>query len=85
MLKPFTGRAATLHAVPVPGHEHHAPDRLVAVARETGMTARAAAAGTTPLDWIARHADRGAPPAVLILGSLYLAGAVLDANDQPPG
>jgi dihydrofolate synthase/folylpolyglutamate synthase len=36
------------------------------------------------LGWIARHADRAAPPIVLILGSLYLAGEVLRKNDQVP-
>ena len=34
---------------------------------------------------IARHADWARPPIVLILGSLYLAGEVLRANNQPPG
>jgi dihydrofolate synthase/folylpolyglutamate synthase len=36
------------------------------------------------LSWIGRHADRAEPPYVLILGSLYLAGAVLHANGQLP-
>jgi dihydrofolate synthase/folylpolyglutamate synthase len=36
------------------------------------------------LGWIGRHADRAAPPIVLILGSLYLAGEVLKANRQLP-
>ena len=36
------------------------------------------------LGWIARHADRDRPPIVLIMGSLYLAGTVLEANGQPP-
>ena len=40
---------------------------------------------TTRSGWIARHADREQPPIVLIMGSLYLAGAVLRKNDQPPG
>ena len=46
------------------------------------MTARDA---EDALSWIARHADRAAPPIVLILGSLYLAGAILRKNAQPPG
>jgi dihydrofolate synthase/folylpolyglutamate synthase len=36
------------------------------------------------LGWIARHTDRERPPVVLILGSLYLAGEVLEKNGQPP-
>ena len=37
------------------------------------------------LRWIAAHADGARPPIVLVMGSLYLAGEVLRANDQPPG
>ena len=36
------------------------------------------------LRWIARHADRAHPPAVLVMGSLYLAGEVLRANGEMP-
>ena len=85
VLKPFANRAVTLHAVPVPGHPHHAPADLAAAARGAGLTALAAAGVEGALGWIARHADRGRPPVVLILGSLYLAGEMLRANGQPPG
>jgi dihydrofolate synthase/folylpolyglutamate synthase len=84
VLKPFANRAITLHAVPVPGHAHHAPAELVATARGAGLTALAAADVGDALDWITRHADRAEPPIVLILGSLYLAGEVLRANGQAP-
>ena len=84
VLKPFANRAATLHAVPVPGHPHHAPADLAAAARSAGLTAQTAADVEAALGWIARHADRGRPPIVLIMGSLYLAGEVLRANGQPP-
>jgi dihydrofolate synthase/folylpolyglutamate synthase len=84
VLKPFRNRA-TLHAIPVPGHEHHAPSAIVAAAREAGLSALPAAGVKEALAWIARHADRAEPPIVLVLGSLYLAGEVLSANDQPPG
>ena len=84
VLKPFRNRA-TLHAIPVPGHEHHAPAAIVAAAREAGLSALAAAGVKEALAWIARHADRAEPPIVLVLGSLYLAGGVLTANDQTPG
>jgi dihydrofolate synthase/folylpolyglutamate synthase len=36
------------------------------------------------LGWIARHAAADAPPIVLVMGSLYLAGGVLQANGQVP-
>ncbi|HEX8125128.1 MAG TPA: folylpolyglutamate synthase/dihydrofolate synthase family protein [Allosphingosinicella sp.] len=84
VLKPFANRAATLHAVPVPGHAHHAPADLAAAARGAGLNALAAADVESALGWIARHADRESPPIVLILGSLYLAGEVLNSNDQAP-
>ena len=85
VLKPFRGRAATLHAIPIEGHAHHAPATLASAAREQGITAMTARDAEDALSWIARHADRAAPPIVLILGSLYLAGAILRKNAQPPG
>ena len=84
VLKPFANRAATLHAVPVPGHAHHAPADLAAGARGAGLTALAASGVESALGWIARHSDRERPPIVLILGSLYLAGEVLKVNGQAP-
>lgn len=84
VLKPFRNRSIALHAVPVPGHPHHAPADLAAIAREEGMSAMAAADVDDALSWIARHADRARPPIVLILGSLYLAGEVLRKNAQVP-
>jgi dihydrofolate synthase/folylpolyglutamate synthase len=84
VLHPFRGRALTLHAVPVPEHEHHAPAALAATAREMGMSAMTAGGVEDALGWIARHADRDKPRVVLIMGSLYLAGGVLAANGQEP-
>ena len=37
------------------------------------------------LGWIARHADRARPPVVLIMGSLYLAGEVLEGERPAAG
>jgi dihydrofolate synthase/folylpolyglutamate synthase len=84
VLHPFRGRSLTVHAVPVPEHEHHPPTDLAAAARDAGMSAMPAAGVADALGWIARHADRARPPLVLVIGSLYLAGAVLEANDQAP-
>jgi dihydrofolate synthase/folylpolyglutamate synthase len=84
VLKPFGGRSATLHPVPVAGHEHHLPAALAKAAKELGLTAVAAAGVEDALGWIARHADRARPPIVLVFGSLYLAGEVLRANGQAP-
>jgi dihydrofolate synthase / folylpolyglutamate synthase len=85
VLKPFRGRAVTVHAIPIEGHAHHAPAALAAVAKEQGITALTARDAGDALGWIARHADRAAPPIVLILGSLYLAGEILRENRQAPG
>jgi len=84
VLRAFAGRHATLHAVPVPDHEHHAPADLAAQAKHVGLTAMPAAGVAEALGWIGRHADRAEPPFVLILGSLYLAGEVLRENEQLP-
>jgi dihydrofolate synthase/folylpolyglutamate synthase len=84
VLHAFAGRHATVHAVPVPDHAHHAPAELVGIAKANGLTARADTSVRAALDWIGRHADRAAPPFVLVMGSLYLAGEVLRDNGQMP-
>src|SRR4051812_5814884 len=84
VLKAFSNRAATVHAVPVPGHPHHPPAELTAVARGAGLGAVTAAGVPEALGWIARHAAPAEPPIVLVMGSLYLAGEVLRDNGQPP-
>jgi len=82
LLAPFAKLASGLHAVPVPGHEHHAPSRLAEVAYTLGIP-HAAVAPDIPraLTAIARE---GGAPLVLVLGSLYLAGTVLEANGELP-
>ncbi|HEX8585774.1 MAG TPA: folylpolyglutamate synthase/dihydrofolate synthase family protein [Allosphingosinicella sp.] len=84
VLKPFGGRSAAVHAVPVPGHAHHPPAELAAAAEAAGLKSMRSPDVAHALGWIGRHADRAQPPIVLILGSLYLAGEVLRANRQPP-
>ncbi len=83
ILRPFSGSTAMIHAVPVPGHAHHLPEAIAAEARKLGLSALpsenveaalAAIVGLSP----------DAPPGVLIIGSLYLAGEVLAANGQAP-
>ena len=83
-LKPFSGRTAVVHGVPVADHPHHDPENLATAARMCGHSARAASDPLAALDWIARHADRDHPPVVLIGGSLYLAGMMLAENGTPP-
>jgi dihydrofolate synthase/folylpolyglutamate synthase len=83
LLAPFAPLAAGLHAVPVPGHEHHAPAALVQVARALGIS-QAAPADDVPQALAAIARGAGPAPVVLILGSLYLAGTVLEANRELP-
>ncbi len=82
LLAPFAKLASGFTAVPVPGHEHHAPARLAEVAQMLGIP-HAATAPDVPraLTAIARE---GGAPLVLVLGSLYLAGTVLEANGELP-
>jgi dihydrofolate synthase/folylpolyglutamate synthase len=68
--------ARTLTAVPIPGHEHHAPDDLARLATALGIPARNAA------DLPAAVAGLAGP--VLITGSLYLAGTALALNGEAP-
>ena len=82
LLAPFATLATTLHAVPVPDHDHHAPDALAGVARSLGIAAHVANDVAAALTDITEICDQAEPPIVLILGSLYLAGAVLAANAE---
>ena len=84
LLAPFAGLATTLHAVPVPAHEHHAPAALVAIARGLEIIANVADDVPSALRDITAATDPAEPPIILVLGSLYLAGDVLTANDEPP-
>ena len=78
MLDPFKSVAATVHTVPIPDHSCFAATDLVEVAGQLGMNAQAHDDVTAALASIPSDAR------VLIFGSLYLAGAVLAANDQVP-
>ncbi len=78
MLEPFKEVAARVHTVPIPGHSCFSPDDLSEIAAQLGF-------GTDPHDDV--ELAIGAIPAsarIMIFGSLYLAGAVLEANNQIP-
>jgi dihydrofolate synthase/folylpolyglutamate synthase len=83
LLAPFVPLAAGLYAVPILGHEHHNPAALVQVASTLGIP-YATSARDVPEALVAIAGADGPPPIVLILGSLYLAGTVLDANRELP-
>ncbi|WOK37121.1 folylpolyglutamate synthase/dihydrofolate synthase family protein [Sphingomonas sp. C3-2] len=84
LLAHFGGLAATVHSVPVPDHAHHNPETLAAMAARIGAQGIAARDVRDALMQISEQLDPIEPAAVLILGSLYLAGEVLTANDQLP-
>lgn len=82
-LRPFASRIASFQAVPIPGHEHHDPKDLChGVQRELGVIdAQPCADVEDALRHIAGHRGRCD---VLISGSLYLAGVVLERNGEVP-
>lgn len=81
-LKPFAHKIASLHAVPIPGHEHHDPADLSQLAKsnndisDVGTSDNVVAA-------LGQLAATG-PTNILICGSLYLAGEVLRLNEEVP-
>ena len=80
VLRALVPGVATVVAVPVPGHDHHPPETLAALARSFGAEATTAPDLPAALGRIA-----GGPAAtVLIAGSLYLAGEALAANHERP-
>lgn len=80
-LRPFADRIASFRAVPIPGHDHHAPKDLCQRLQD-GLGIVDARACDNVLAALRQLAD--APGDVLICGSLYLAGEVLAANGEFP-
>jgi len=70
---------ARFHMVPVPGHAHHAPAALAETAQLAGLSAATAADVESAIARIC-ESEQATPPVVLIAGSLYLAGQVLELN-----
>ena len=74
------GAPSHVVAVPVPGHPHHLPDALAAIARAQGAQATTA---PSLAEAVARL-GRADVSSGLIAGSLYLAGEALAQNGEPP-
>jgi dihydrofolate synthase / folylpolyglutamate synthase len=84
-LKNFAGLARRIVAVPIPHQEKSFPAAVIAdVARAVGIPAQSSEDLGAAFAVIGRF-ELEAPPRILITGSLYLAGAVLNANGTPPG
>lgn len=83
LIQRLAPHAHSVTTVPVPEHAHHAPEQLALVARASGI----ACVSTAPdvASALRSLANGGEPVTVLICGSLYLAGEVLDLNDELPG
>lgn len=84
LLAPFASVIDRLIAVPVPDHDHYAPSALAELAGSLGIQ-RTGTGATVEAALAQLASGEEAPAAVLIAGSLYLAGEVLRANDEPPG
>ena len=80
----FKGLAQETLAVPIAGeHAGRAAEEVAAIARSVGLTAAACDSVASALRFLAaRQWPR--PPRILIAGSLYLAGAVLEENECAP-
>ena len=77
MVAALAPHIARVIAVPTPGHAHHAPETLAALATAAGVPARTAPDVPAALCLVDT-------PVVLIAGSLYLAGEALRLNDEFP-
>jgi dihydrofolate synthase/folylpolyglutamate synthase len=83
-LKNFVGLARVLVAVPIPGQLAARPaDEVARIAESVGIDTRVARGTEAALMSLSDIAFEQ-PPRVLICGSLYLAGAVLEANGTLP-
>ena len=79
-LRHFKGLAQELLAVPIAGeHAGRSADEVAGIAASVGIEAAASPGVEAALRFLAAR-RWPAPPRVLIAGSLYLAGAVLEAN-----
>jgi dihydrofolate synthase / folylpolyglutamate synthase len=80
----FTGLTRHIIVVPIPGQDNAmAPSALAEAARTLGMRVEIAGGVEAALAGVAGLAYE-VPPRILITGSLYLAGHVLDINGTPP-
>ena len=80
----FRGLAQETIAVPIAGeHAARSAEEVAVIARGVGLSAAACDSVASALRFLAAR-QWPVPPRILIAGSLYLAGAVLEANDSAP-
>lgn len=84
-LKPFAGLAELCQTVPVPRSDKpYSPGDLAAEASKVGLRAQPAASVASALDRVLADCPANLRPVILIAGSLYLAGAVLEESGLIP-
>lgn len=81
-LLPLLPHLDSIQVVPVPGHDWHDADHIAAIAEPRGV--RVIAQDDVPAAVAALATSQAHAGPVLIGGSLYLAGRVLEANGQLP-
>jgi dihydrofolate synthase / folylpolyglutamate synthase len=80
----FKGLARETITVPIAGeHAARTAEEVAEIARSVGLSATPAEDVVSAFDALASR-SHDAPPRILIAGSLYLAGAVLEANGNLP-
>jgi dihydrofolate synthase/folylpolyglutamate synthase len=83
-LAPFAGKIGHIHALPVPGHDHHPAARFAEMAERWAIGCTAHDTPEQAINAIATSTRGATPPSILIGGSLYLAGQILRLNAQLP-
>lgn len=84
-LAPFKGAIDGIWGIEVAGHGHHPPASIAAFGQDLGVPGRLGGEDIlSALKQIAALTDGGAAPIVFVLGSLYLAGEVLQRNGTLP-
>lgn len=83
--EPFAGLARRVFTVPVEASEAGAdPETLAVQASEAGLSATPCNSVEQAMERLSAHASNDGSPRILICGSLYLAGAVLQTNGILP-
>jgi dihydrofolate synthase/folylpolyglutamate synthase len=84
--RPLAPHVRAVITMPVPGHEASiAPKDLAKMAANVGVKSKAAKTLPEALEYAARETEKAQPGRVLICGSLYLAGHVLEADGRNAG
>jgi dihydrofolate synthase/folylpolyglutamate synthase len=82
-LRPFKGLAQEVIAVPIASERYgRSPAEVALAAQQEGIPAAASESVGSALEYLSAR-DWSAPPRILITGSLYLAGEVLELDGAP--